>query len=471
MSETPAPDLRPPSMPAATEALVARMRAGDTDSRLLRLGTLINLRWMAVAGQGLAVLFVHFGLQLPVPVGLCFVAICASAWLNVGLRIRFPVGKRLPAGMATALLAWDILQLSALLYLTGGITNPFALFLIAPVLIAASALPVRLTALLGLLAAAAASLLTVWHAPLPWLPGEQAKISPLLIAGNWSAILVALSFTALYAQQVAQDARDLSRALAATELVLAREQHLSQLDGLAAAAAHELGTPLATIALIARELQRSAPADAPFADDVQILLEQAQRCRDILSKLRSLSEGDAGPLARSSLAELVDEVIAPLSPFGVAIRTAFDGEGAMPVCQRNPGLLYGLANLVENAVDFARSTVTITGRWTPAQVELQISDDGPGFAEDMLMRLGEPYVRGRSNERHVKRVGDVTDDGGLGLGFFIAKTLLERTGARLSVANGQAPETGARVRIAWPLPVFSRGQHSAVAPMANERGG
>lgn len=436
---------------------MARLRDGESESRLLRLGTLINLRWMAVAGQSLAVLWVHYGMQLPVPVSLCFVAICASAWLNVGLRIRYPAGKRLDPDMAGALLAWDILQLAVLLFLTGGITNPFALFLIAPVLIAASALPVHLTALLGLLAAVAASLLTLWYAPLPWRPGESANISPLLILGNWTAILLALAFTALYARRVAQDARDLARALAATELVLAREQHLSQLDGLAAAAAHELGTPLATIALVARELERAVPPDAPYAEDITIMREQAIRCREILGKLRSLAAGDAGPLATLTLAELIDEVIAPLRAFGIAITVDCRGEGPMPRCQRNPGMLYGLANLVENAVDFARQTVTLTGRWTAGRVALTIADDGPGFAEDMLVRLGEPYVQGRSGDRRAKKAGESIEDGGLGLGFFIAKTLLERTGAKLQIGNRAGPATGAEVGVVWLADAFGRG--------------
>ena len=441
-----------------------RMRGAERDSRLLRLGTLINTRWLAVIGQSVAVLGVHYGLGLPVPLGPCFIAIALSAWLNVGLRIRYPLGMRLNATAAWAMLAYDIIQLSALLFLTGGIANPFSLFLIAPVLIAASSLPVRYTAVLGVLAAAAASLLWGWSAPLPWHPGQNPAINPMLMAGNWVAIVLALAFTGLYAQRVAHDARNLSRALVATELVLAREKHLSQLDGLAAAAAHELGTPLATIALVARELERAVPRDAPYADDIALMREQAARCRDILSKLRSLSSGDTGPLAALTLAELIDEITAPLKAFDIAIVIHCDGEGPMPRCQRNPGMLYGLANLVENAVDFARTQVTITGVWTASTVSLTIRDDGPGFAEDVLTRLGEPYVRARYDRRRTKGSDEGNEEGGgLGLGFFIAKTLLERTGAELTIANGPTADIGADLSVRWPRAIFAFGHDRQIS--------
>lgn len=414
--------------------------------RHLRLDTLVRLRWLAIAGQSLAVAGVHFGLRFPLPFGWCFAVIAVSAWLNIALRVRFPLSHRLREDAATALLAFDIIQLAALLYLTGGLQNPFSILFLAPVMISATALAPQRTLVLGLLAVALASLLSFQHFPLPWSGPERPLLPPYYQAGNWIALVLGLGFTGIYAWRVAKEARDLSEALTATELVLAREQHLSQLDGLAAAAAHELGTPLATIALVARELSRLAPPEGEMADDITLLREQVERCRGILGKLASLQDDDAGPLDQLSLRLLIEEAAGPQRPFGVPFRIEMLGEKPEPVCRRNPGMIYGLGNIVDNAVDFAKSEVTITAQWGESHVALTIADDGPGFPPDVLMRAGEPYL---SRERGESRAG-----GGLGLGLFIAKTLLERGGATLEFSNRPAPASGASVRIVWPRVIF-----------------
>lgn len=436
--------------------------------RHLRLDTLVRLRWLAIAGQSVAVAGVHFGLGFSLPFGWCFLVIAVSAWLNIALRIRFPLSHRLREGAATALLGFDILQLAALLYLTGGLQNPFAILFLAPVMISATALPPRHTLALGLLAAGLATLLTILHWPLPWAGTGRPVLPPQYQVGNWIALLLGLGFTGIYAWRVAKEARDLSEALAATELVLAREQHLSQLDGLAAAAAHELGTPLATIALVARELSRLAPAEGEMAEDITLLREQVERCRGILGKLASLQDDDAGPLDQLSLSLLIEEAAGPQRPFGVPFEIALIGEKPEPVCRRNPGMNYGLGNIVDNAVDFARSKVTITAQWTEGAVILTIADDGPGFTPEVLMRAGDPYLS-RSHDKE-SRAG-----GGLGLGLFIAKTLLERSGATLEFSNLPLPATGASIRITWLRAVFERDDRPAgpsnpelLAPYATE---
>ena len=415
-------------------------------SRHLRLDALVRLRWLAIAGQSVAVAGVHFGLGFLLPFGWCFGVIAISAWLNIALRVRFPLSHRLKDGPATALLAFDIVQLAALLYMTGGLQNPFALLFLAPVLISATALPPQRTLALGLLAAALATLLSRFHLPLPWAGPDRPVLPFYYQLGNWVALVLGLAFTGIYAWRVAKEARDLSDALAATELVLAREQHLSQLDGLAAAAAHELGTPLGTIALVARELTRLAPPEGEMAEDIALLREQVERCRGILAKLSSLQDEDAGPLDQLTLRLLIEEAAGPQRPFGVPFEISMRGEKPEPVCRRNPGMIYGLGNIVDNAVDFARSTVSIQAGWSSSQVTLTIADDGPGFPPDVLMRAGEPYLSRGSAEN---RAG-----GGLGLGLFIAKTLLERGGASLEFSNRPAPDSGASIRIVWPREVF-----------------
>ena len=418
----------------------------DFASRSLRLETLVRLRWLAVVGQAAAVAFVAFGLGFPLPVTECLLLIGLSALLNLALELRYSTTLRLGQWPAFALLAYDVVQLGGLLYLTGGLENPFAILLLVPVIVSATTLAPRSTILLGVIVAAAASVLALLHLPLPWWPGQGPELPLLYVAGIWVALVLACAFTGIYAFRVAEEARQLARALNATEMVLAREQHLSALDGLAAAAAHQLGTPLATIALVAKELQRELPADSPHAEDIALLTSQSQRCREILARLTSLSgEGDQH-LARLPLSHLIEEVVEAYRAFAVAITVAPPkGQASEPVGRRNPAIVQGLVNLVENAVDFAASEVSVASEWSDRQVVITIADDGPGFATGIMDRIGEPYLTTRA-----ATAGAGGEAGGLGLGVFIAKTLLERSGATLELANQAPPEHGAVVTVRWP---------------------
>src|SRR6185312_13584867 len=358
---------------------------------------------------------------------------------------------------AAALLAIIIIELATLLFLTGGLQNPFSFLFLAPVLISATALPSRLTMALGGLAVACASLLVFFYLPLPWDPEDPLVLPPIYLFGVWLSITLAIGVTSLYAFQVTEEARQLSDALAATELVLTREQHLTQLDGLAAAAAHELGTPLSTIFLISRELEKTVP-DGPLSADLKTLREQATRCRDILAKIAQLSSSGA-PFDQMKLSLLIEEVVAPHRDFGVDIKVRIAvAPTREPVGARNPAILYGVGNILENAVDFARTTVEVNAWWNADTVEIIISDDGPGIAPDMLKRIGEPYLSRRrsADEAHRERAG-------LGLGVFIARTLLERTGAKVSFSNRTFPDHGAVVQIAWPRARFEA-EDSAAGP-------
>src|ERR1700754_44081 len=417
--------------------------------RHVRLDTILRLRWLTALGQLAAIFIVSQGLDFDVPVIPCVAIVGVSALANLVLQIAFNPMQRLEPRYAAALLALNIIELAALLFLTGGLENPFSFLFLAPVLISATALPVRLTIALGMLAVACASAVVFSHVPLPWEGEEPLVLPPIYLFGVWLSILVAIGVTSLYAFQVTEDTRKLSDALAATELVLTREQHLTQIDGLAAAAAHELGTPLSTIFLISRELEKSVPENSLLAGDLKTLREQAQRCRDILSKITQLSSSGA-PFDRMPLSTLIEEVVAPHRDFGVAIKVRIAVAGARePVGTRNPAILYGVGNILENAFDFARATVEVSAWWNSETVEIVISDDGPGIAPDMLKRIGEPYLSRR-------RSGDETqsEHHGLGLGVFIARTLLERTGAKVSFSNRHFPDHGAVVQIAWPRSRF-----------------
>ena len=401
----------------------------------------------------------YWVLGIDLPIGGCLAVIALSAWINVALRIRYPASQRLRSHYAFIMLAYDILQLAALLYLTGGLENPFAFLLIAPVTVSASTLPLNITAALGALAIIAATLLTKFHHPLPWFHHANLLLPFPYVMGVWAAVVSGILFIGFYSWRTAEEARRMAKALAAAEMVLAREQKLSALDGLAAAAAHGLGTPLATIAVVTKELMRDAKPTDPHYEDLLLLRAQAERCRDILAELAGGGEQHDLIVSRLPLSHLIEEVVAPhrLVAVPIEVKTGPTEKGAPrgsmpePVTERNPGMLYGLGNLVENAIDFAASKVEVEARWSKDEVTIVIADDGAGFPSHVLEQLGEPFVTTRSAQTE----RETTDEHvGMGLGFFIAKTLLERSGATLELANRPLPQGGAVVTVSWPRAKF-----------------
>jgi len=407
------------------------------ESRKLRLETLVRLRWLAVGGQMATVAIVGFFLQFSMPIEIAILLIGLLAAVNAWLQFSYPATHRLEPSSALALLTFDLLQLTALLYVTGGLSNPFSPLIAVPVIISSASQPLRSSMALVLIAMLAITALVFSPFPLPWHEGTVVPFEPLLLAGMWFAIVCTTSFAAFYAYRVSHEANQLSEALTATELVLQREMHLSELDGLAAAAAHELGTPLATISLVAKEMSREVEPGHRLYEDVQLLISQADRCRDILKRLTTLSTGTEEHMRVLPLSSLIEEVVAPYRDFGISIEVnELAPRSSEPMGRRNAGIIYGLGNLIENAVDYAKSRVTITVTHDEQRVTIMIEDDGEGFAPDILQRIGDPYVTRRDPQAKA---------GGLGLGLFIAKTLLERSGAELSFENSP----GARIRIIW----------------------
>lgn len=434
----------------------------------LRLQTTVRLRWFAVLGQLLALGTVvgFYGFQ--VPLGPCLILIAMSAWLNVFLSITFSPRYRLGTVFATALLGYDILQLAALLYFTGGIENPFSLLLVAPVTVSAATLPIRAVGILGALTLAVAVFLINQHVPLPWYEGFRFELPRIYRYAMLAAIVSCAFFLTLYTWRLTKESQQMAAALAATDMVLANEQRLHALDGLAAAAAHELGTPLSTIAVITKELERELGGQERYAEDLALLRSQAQRCREILQKLtRNPNERD--PLHASlSIREFIEEASAPYMASGIVIaitssplRDANEPGRIEPISERRPGLIYGFGNIIENAVDFAASRVDISAGWNAREVVVTVSDDGPGFPIELMDSLGEPYVTSRHAE-----VPQEGSRGGLGLGFFIARTLLERSGATVTLGNKVEPQTGAIVKITWPRAAFEKERDAAFPVMA-----
>ncbi|WIY53244.1 ActS/PrrB/RegB family redox-sensitive histidine kinase [Devosia sp. YIM 151766] len=414
--------------------------------RPLRLQTLLLLRWLAVAGQITGVLFVYLGLGFPLPLWECMGLIALSAALNIGLVWRYGTNLRLSSPVAALQLTFDLCQLGGLLALTGGLQNPFSLLLLAPVSVSASTLPQRQAYLVAFLACLIASLISVLHLPLPWDPTAPLAFNRIYVIGIWVSIICGVVFISTYTNRVAHDSRQIADALAATELALSRREQLSALDGLAAAAAHELGTPLSTIALAAKEMRAEVEEGGPLAEDVELIIEQSARCRAILAKLRNLGNEPADLFAEAPLTDILDEVARPHEGRGKAILFYSEqAAGPAPVFPRSVGLLYGLGNLIENATDFAKQSVRIDSAWDQAAITVSITDDGRGFAPELIARLGEPYLTSRPRD---PAGSEAHQPGGLGLGIFIAKTLLERTGAKLRFDNAD-PAGHARVTITW----------------------
>ncbi len=407
----------------------------------LRLRTLVMIRWVAVTGQLVAILVVQRGLGFDVPMEGTLATVGASILVNVVAVLVYPQAERLSERGAALFLAYDIMQLAVLLVLTGGLQNPFALLLLVPVTISATTLRLPLTISLCTLVLVCASLLAVYHLPLPW--GPEGFVLPVMYTtGVWVALILGAPFISLYAWRVAEESRRMSDALAATQSALAHEQQFSALGALAGAAAHALGSPLGTIAVVAKEISRDLPEGSPLTEDVDLLIEQTGRCREILVELaRSDGMGAVSPFQSLSLASLIDEVAAPYRRDGVTVRFEIaasekNGGDGPPSVPRRPEILHGLGNLIENAVEFARSEVILRVFWNGSLAGVEILDDGPGIAPHIIGWLGEPYVSSRR------------ESGGMGLGVFIAKTLLERTGA--DVRFGHRPGGGAVVVVAWP---------------------
>lgn len=423
----------------------------------VRVHTLINLRWMAVGGQTIALLVIYFGFGYSLPLLRSLICVGCLAGLNVFLALRYLPNERLSARETTVYLAFDVLQLAVLLYLTGGISNPFAIMFIAPVVIGAATLDLSSALVLGALALASGSLIAVAHEPLPWAADTPFSLPPLYLAGLWASLILSLAFTSAYVWRIASEGTRMSAGLAATQLALAREQRLSSMGALAAAAAHELGTPLGTIAVVAHELEMALPPGSPEADDAALLREQAERCRKILMRLANPGEEMVGQTDRLPVCALLDDLADSYRDLGIDLTTAAAAPNknqTQPQIWRVPELLHGLGNIIENATDFATTRVTLEAGWNTHELRITISDDGPGFSPEIFERIGEPYTTSRPGYHAVAEStltppeNQSSQHQGMGLGFFIAKTLLEKTGGTVRAVN--PAEGGARVSVAWP---------------------
>ena len=446
----------------------------------IRLRTFIVLRWIAIAGQITAVTVAVRYFDLKLNLGLCFSVIAASMIVNLVAMFVFPANKRLSESQLMLMFLFDITQLAALLYLTGGLNNPFSLLILVPVAISAAVLQLGSTLLLGAVTILLTTLIGVYHIPLHTGAGTILEIPDVFIFGFWVAILIGTVFLGLYERRVTAEIDSMSDALLATQMALSREQKLTDLGGVVAAAAHELGTPLATIKLVSTELIEDLETMPQQKEDVELIRDQADRCRDILHSMGQIGKDDLH-LRYAPLSAVVEEAAGPHidrgKPVTITLFPESDTTADQPTIRRQPEIIHGLRNLIQNAVDFAGEQVWIDIKWNDEKITVKIIDDGDGFPPHLIGRIGDPFVgtrRGSAEAKQNERPGYK----GMGLGLFIAKTLLERSGAELGFANGcdpflsgnERPERcGAIVQVVWPTDAISQSEAEIHQPIGENR--
>jgi two-component system sensor histidine kinase RegB len=444
----------------------------------VRLRTIILLRWGAVCGQLIALFVAQQAYNLQIQMGLCLLVVSVSVMGNLIAMFIFPENKRLSETENLLMVLFDLLQLSLLLYLTGGLHNPFYILILGPVTVSALVLTLRSTVFLGITAILAVTLLAEFHLPLLTEQGFLLRVPDIFVFGNWVAITIAVVFLSIYSRRVTQEMHSMSDALQATQMALAREQKLTDLGGVVAAAAHELGTPLATIKLTSAELIEELDAFPELQEDAKLIRDQANRCRDILQSMGRAGKDDL-MLRQAPLGTVIREAAAPHLNRGKEIHfrdglSVEDGQN-QPLVLRRPDLVHGLRNLLQNGVDFARANVWVETTWDDDTVSVRIMDDGMGYPANIMGRIGDPFMRlRRSGQDRAQRPGYE----GMGLGLFIAKTLLERSGAELSFANGRDPylatteqpeKCGAIVEVVWPRAKIDAQSAANAVPMRKNK--
>jgi len=432
---------------------------GQERSTWIRLRTLILLRWVAIIGQLTAITVAQQSYHVQLELGLCYFAVGVSVMGNLTAILLFPENKRLSEFENFLMVLFDLLQLSFLLYLTGGLNNPFALLLVGPVTISANVMSTRSTLIVGGVDSVLTTLMAQFHLPLRTNLGLVLDMPDILLFGNWAAIVIAIVFIGAYSHRVSSEVQSMSEALSATHMALAREQKLTDLGGVVAAAAHELGTPLATIKLARSELLEELDDRPDLKEDAALIREQANRCRDILRDMGRAGKDDLH-LRQAPLSTVIYEAAEPHIHRGKMVHfdegPVGDADVQQPSILRKPEIIHGLRNLIQNAVDFAQANVWVDAEWTPDRITIRIMDDGRGYPPHMIGRIGDPFMRRRRTETDRSARPEYE---GMGLGLFIAKTLLERSGADLKFANGADPyqnlthnpgRSGAIVQVIWP---------------------
>ena len=408
--------------------------------------TLTVLRYIAIFGQFLAINIVYFYLALPFPLEASYAVISVGLLTNLYLQFKIKINQ-LKDFYASIFLVYDLIQLSILLYLTGGIFNPFCLLLIIPAIVSSTFLSMGTTIILGIITSTLLLVISFFHLPLPGEDMNLLHFPNFYKTGIVISIFIGLIFLSYFGIRFAGETKKRSEALNKLQEVISKEYELESLGGQAAAAAHSLGTPLATISVVAKELKKEIGSDSELSKDVDLLISQTKRCSDILKQISKKQIEEDIFLSSIKFEDLLEEIIISFketSSKEIDLSVIKD-ENKISI-QRTPEIIYGLRNFIGNAVKFSKSKVKINLSSDKNLIEIKINDDGPGIPEDIIKKIGEPYIKSKSKE--------LSSNSGLGLGTFLGKTLLERQNAKLSFKRN-SDLGGALISITWNPKSFS----------------
>ena len=402
--------------------------------------TLTILRYIAIFGQFIAINIVFFYLELQFPLKESYIIILIGLITNLFLQFRVKVNQ-LKDSYASLFLLYDLFQLSSLLYLTGGILNPFVILLIIPTIVSSTFLSMGTTIILGVITSFLLFILSFIYLPLPGFDKNIFDVPNFYKQGILTAILIGLVFLSYFGIRFAGETKKRSEALRKLQEVISKEYELESLGGQAAAAAHSLGTPLATISVVAKELKKEIGGDKEISKDIDLLISQTKRCSEILKQISKKQIKEDVFLSSIKFEDLLEEIINSFKETSSKeINLIVENDNNKIAIQRTPEIIYGLRNFIGNAVKFSKSRVNINLRSDQKIIEIQVNDDGPGIPEDLIQKMGEPYIKSKSKE--------LSDNSGLGLGTFLGKTLLERQGAQL-IFKRNSKLGGALVILFW----------------------
>ncbi len=404
--------------------------------------TLVFLRWLAIFGQLISVNLVYFILDLSFPIFECHLIILFGLLTNVFLQFKIK-DTQLKDFYSTSFLIYDIIQLSLLLYLTGGIFNPFSILIIVPTIVSSTFLSMGSTIILGSSTILFLFILTFFHLPLPGMEEYILSFPNYYVTGILISLIIGLIFLSYFGIRFAGETKKRSEALNKLQQILAKEYELESLGGQAAAAAHSLGTPLATISVVSKELRKEIGNNSKYTKDLDLLISQTKRCSEILKKISQKKIISDQFFSEMNVEDLLEEIIKSFKESSEKLINLNTEKYINLInIKRSPELVYGLRNFIGNAVKFSNKKILISIDSDNINLRINIEDDGPGFPEDIIRSLGEPYIKSRAK--------NFKNNGGLGLGTFLGKTLLERQSAIITFSN-KSKLKGAKVEIKWRI--------------------